>query len=338
MSLLLLLACVRPPVSPELPVESPSAREPPTPFGHPLIIGHRGSPGYLPEHTLVGYQRAVELGADYIEPDLVITRDGHLVARHEHELGGSTNVAEVFPGRRTTRVVDGRSVSGWFSEDFSLAEVKTLRARQVLDTRSSEHDDLHAIPTFQEVLDLVQALEVQTGRRIGIYPETKHPGYFDEIGLSMEEPLLEQLTEYGYRSADDPVFIQSFEEANLRELDTHTNLSLVQLLRPRDLPMDLGLVATYADGIGIHKSSLLTKTVSGVGAVSPELVNEAHAAGLLVHVYTFRDEPRYVASGYGGDPVAELQDCFDAGVDGVFSDFADTAVRARSQWKSGADP
>jgi glycerophosphoryl diester phosphodiesterase len=325
-------------VTPATPVGSPSTAELPASFGHPLVIGHRGAPGYLPEHTLVGYQRAVEMGADYIEPDLVITRDGHLVARHEHELGGSTNVAEVFPDRRSTRVIEGRSVSGWFSEDFSLAEVKSLRARQVLDTRSSEHDDLYAIPTFQEVLDLVKTLEVQSGRRIGVYPETKHPGYFDEIGLSLEEPLLEQLTDHGYQSADAPVFIQSFEEANLRELDTKTNLRLVQLLRPRDLPMDLASVATYADGIGIHKSSLLTETVSGVGAVSPELVNEAHAAGLLVHVYTFRDEPRYLASSYAGDPVAELQDYFDAGVDGVFSDFSDTAVRARSRRESGAEP
>ena len=338
LSTLLLLGCVPPAVAPESPGEPSQVAAPSPAFGDPLVIGHRGAPGYLPEHTLVGYRRAVELGADFIEPDLVMTGDGHLIARHEHELGASTDVAERFPDRRTTRVVDGETVSGWFSEDFSLAEVETLRARQVLDTRSAEHDGLHPIPTFEEILDLVAQLEAETGRRIGLYPETKHPGYFDELGLSMEERLLEQLAAHGYRSADDPVFIQSFEEANLRELDTRTEVRLIRLLRPRDLPTDLSTVAAYADGIGVHKSSLLRKTVSGVGAVSPDLVDDAHAVGLLVHVYTFRDEPRYLAAGYEGDPVAELRDYFDAGVDGVFADFPDTAVRARAQGGSGAVP
>ena len=187
--------------------------------GAPLIvIGHRGASGYRPEHTLASYDLAINLGADFIEPDLVSTKDGVLIARHENEISETTDVANhpEFADRRTTKVIDGVSVTGWFTEDFTLAEIKTLRAKERLPFRDQCFNGLYQVPTFQEVIDLAKQKSVD--RIIGIYPETKHPTYFDSIGLSLEEPLLQILTENGYKGPNAPVFIQSFETANLQDL------------------------------------------------------------------------------------------------------------------------
>src|SRR5262245_17823262 len=181
----------------------------------PLIIGHRGASGHRPEHTLAGSRLAAEMGADFIEPDLVVTKDGVLIARHENEIGGTTDAADKFPDRKRTKTIDGMPVTGWFSEDFTLAEIKTLRARERLPFRSHGWDGQFAIPTFDEVIALAQELGRELGRPVGIYPETKHPTYFRGIGLSIEDRMLASLERHGWNTADAPVFIQSFE-TNLR--------------------------------------------------------------------------------------------------------------------------
>ncbi len=310
-----------------------------------LIIAHRGASGHLPEHTLEAYELAVRQGADYIEPDLVITRDGVLVARHENEIGGTTNVAELYPDRRTRRIVDGRTVEGWFAEDLTLAELRAVRARERLATRSHAADDRFAVPTFDEILTLVRRLEGETGRTIGVYPETKHPSYFRAIGLALEEPLLAALDRHGFGAPGDAVYIQSFETANLRWLRARTRLPLVQLFAAGELPPDLaaagdartvddlltpaGLreIASYADAIGIEKALALTPGVRPRAAPNP-LVRDAHAAGLRVHVWTFRSDAPFLAPAYAGDPAAEYRAFAALGVDGVFTDFPDDAVAA----------
>lgn len=302
----------------------------------------------MPEHTLAAYELAVHQGADYIEPDLVSTRDGALVARHENEIGGTTDAAERFPARRTTKQVDGIQVTGWFTEDFTLEELKTLRARERLPFRSQARNGEFEVPTLEEILDLVARLERDTGRRIGLYPETKHPSYFRGLGLSLEEPLLAALHARGYAGAGDPVFIQSFEVGNLRWLRERTGLRLIQLLDDQGAPWDLraagdprtcadlatpaGLrdIAAWADGIGPNKR-LIVPAATGGGLGEPTtLVADAHAAGLLVHPWTFRNEASFLHAAYGGDPAAELRQFLRLGVDGVFADFPDVAVRARS--------
>lgn len=313
----------------------------------PLVIAHRGASGYLPEHTLAAYALAVAQGADYIEPDLVATRDGVLVARHENDIGTTTDVAARFPDRRTTRLVDGIAVTGWFTEDLTLAELKTLRARERLPFRSGDHDGHYPVPTLEEILDLVARLDAETGRRIGLYPETKHPSYFRQIGLPLEEPLIAALEARGYRGPTDPVFIQSFETANLRWLRQRTRLRLVQLLDQEGAPWDwreagragsyadmltpAGLhdVAGRADGIGPHKHLIVPWTPAGDLDRPTSLVNDAHAAGLLVHPWTFRSDPEFLHPAYGASPEREIRQYLELGVDGVFADFPDVAVRAR---------
>ena len=215
----------------------------------PFVIAHRGASGYLPEHTLAGYFVAIQQGADYVEPDLVITRDGALVVRHENEIGGTTNVAAhpEFASRRTTKTIDGQTITGWFTEDFTLAELKTLRARERLPELrrgNTRYDGVFQIPTFDEVLELVAAADAQRAAqarangsaplaRIGIYPETKHPSHFAQAGLFFDDRLLEALNRHGYRHRSDPICIQSFEVANLRALRQRTDLTLVQLVEPR---------------------------------------------------------------------------------------------------------
>jgi len=328
----------------------------------PLVIGHRGASGYRPEHTLASYQLAIDMGADYIEPDLVSTSDHVLVARHENEIGGTTDVADhpEFAGRRTTKTIDGNPVTGWFTEDFTLAELRTLRARERLpDLRpaNTAFDGLYQVPTFQEVIDLAKRVGV------GIYPETKHPTYFDSIGLSLEEPLVATLHANGYRGRNAPVFIQSFEVANLKELNRRTRVPLVQLLdatgRPYDFvvagdprtyadlatPEGLAEIATYADGVGPNKSLIVPRDPDGNLLDPTSLVRDAHRAGLQVHPWTFRKENNFLPNDFRqgnpaspeflratGDAPAEFRLFYRLGVDGLFSDHPDTAVAARHQF------
>jgi glycerophosphoryl diester phosphodiesterase len=352
----------------------------------PIVIGHRGASGYVPEHTLVSYYIAIQQGADYAEPDLVMTKDGVLVARHENEIGGTTDVAEhaKFARRRTVKVVDGASLEGWFTEDFTLAELKTLRARErIPDIRpaNTRFDGQFGIPTFDEVLALIRSVDAQratVARRlgkpkpapIGVYPETKHPTYFDELGLRMDRPLLQTLARHGYEGRKAPVFIQSFEVGNLKRLRKKTALPMVQLIEASGAPYDfvaaggsrtyadliapagLAEVATYANAIGPNKSLVIPRVpgnainasggaaaVDGKLGAPTSLVRDAHAAGLGVHPWTFRAENHFLPANLRsssdptqhGDLAAEISAFLDAGVDGFFTDHPVLGSRARDE-------
>jgi glycerophosphoryl diester phosphodiesterase len=316
------------------------------------VIAHRGASGHRPEHTLAGYTLAVTMGADYIEPDLVSTKDGVLVARHENEIGGTTDVAAKFPARRTTKTVDGGRITGWFTEDFTLAELRTLRANERLAFRSHAYDGQFAVPTFDEVLALADSLGKARGRVVGVYPETKHPTYFRSIGLPLEPALLRSLTAHGRNRRDGAVFIQSFEVGNLRALRPQTQVPLVLLLSGGEAPPDraqagdartgtqwvtpegLREIATFADAVGVN-----TRMIVGAdsAAVPTTLVRDAHAAGLKVHVWTLRPEAVFLPKRYGGDPLAEVREMAGLGVDGIFSDVPDVVVKglARASARPG---
>jgi glycerophosphoryl diester phosphodiesterase len=319
----------------------------------PLVIAHRGASGYRPEHTLEAYELAITMGADFIEPDLVITKDGVLLARHESELSKTTDVADhpELAHYRTTKRIEGHEVTGWFAEDLTFAEVTTLRARERHLFRSHEHDGLFKIPTFDEVLDLAVNKSRETGRPIGVYPETKHPSYFRSLGLPLEESLLAALEDKGRLAPLVPVFIQSFETANLQAMRRQTDLPLIQLLdfkgQPRDLaeagdprtyddlatPQGLAAIAGYAQGIGPHKRRIVPAGPDGRLLPPTSLVADAHRAGLAVHSWTFRSEEPFLAPDYSGVPEGEYEQFFDLRVDGVFSDFASVAVHVRDAWQ-----
>jgi glycerophosphoryl diester phosphodiesterase len=302
-----------------------------------IVIAHRGASGERPEHTLESYRKAIEEGADYIEPDLVMTRDGVLIARHENEIGGTTDVAQhpEFAARRRTQIIDGETMVGWFTEDFTLAEIKTLRARERLPELRPQNcafDGRFAIPTFDEIMQLVgDANQRRTAAsRVGVYPETKHPAHFAAIGLAQEQAVLDVLQRHGYAEEGSPVVIQSFDPRNLRQLRAMTRLTLVQLLE-HELG-DLAEIAEYADGIGIAKS-----------LASEEGVRAAHEVDLKVHVWTFRAEneflPDDLKSGDSpaahGDLEAEIRRYLDRGIDGFFIDFPAIGVRVRNAYISG---
>ncbi|HYJ40698.1 MAG TPA: glycerophosphodiester phosphodiesterase [Steroidobacteraceae bacterium] len=338
----------------------------------PFVIAHRGASGYVPEHTLAAYFIAVQQGADYVEPDLVISRDGVLLARHENEIGGTTDVAShpEFAARKTTKTIDGESINGWFTEDFTLAELKTLRARERLPglrKANARYDGEFSIPTFDEVLDLVAAADAQRAEmaraaglpappRIGVYPETKHPSYFAKLGLTFDDRMLEALSRHGYSKRSDPICLQSFEVANLKALRRRTDLSLVQLVAPTGQPFDFTLtgdkrsyldlmtdsgleeIAAYADAIGPHKWMVVQFGAEGAGDTG--LARRARAAGLGIHVWTLRAENEFLPEVFrsAGDAAAhgdlkmEIQALLDAGITAFFSDHPDLAVRARDDW------
>jgi glycerophosphoryl diester phosphodiesterase len=360
------------------------AQVPKTLDGKPaIVIAHRGASGYLPEHTIEAYRLAIAQGADFIEPDLVITRDGQLIARHEPTLSGTTDVAERpdFAGRKRKVLVDGIETDDWFAFDFTLAEIKTLRARQPAAERDQSHNGRYLVPTFQEVIDLAKAESARLGRTIGVYPETKHSTLHAAVGLPLETPLVAMLRAAGWTTRDAPVIVQSFEVANLKALRRAIDVRLVQLVdaddvdpsggivlaKPYDKPYDFvvtgdartfkdlvtaaGLreIRTYADGVGPWKPYIMAGRMTlgadgkpadqnGDGKIDEQdrtmlppstLVADAHAAGLFVHTWTFRNEARRLASTYRGDPVAEMRAFFALGVDGLFTDFPDTGVKAR---------
>ncbi|HYW03538.1 MAG TPA: glycerophosphodiester phosphodiesterase family protein [Gammaproteobacteria bacterium] len=283
------------------------------------VIAHRGASGYLPEHTLAAYAMAHAMGADFLEPDLVMTRDGVLIARHDVILEDTTDVAAVFPARR-------RADGHWYAVDLDLAEIRGLQARERTEHRFRRDSHGFPVPTFEELLQLVAELNRLTGRRTGVYPETKQPGFHRAAGLPMEEPLLALLESYGYHDAADPVFVQSFDPESLRHMRASlgTRLRLVQLVGdPAPVtPSGLDAIAAYADAIGPDRR--LIDPYQAGDAPGPGLVRDAHARGLLVHPYTFRADavdPRYP------DFESELRRfCFELGVDGLFSDHPDRAA------------
>ncbi len=350
----------------------------------PLVIGHRGASGYLPEHTLAAYWMAIEQGADYIEPDLVSTKDGVLVARHENAIAivnadgslreATTDVAErpEFASRKTTKVIDGVSLTGWFTEDFTLAELKTLRARERLPqlrTANTRFDNMFEVPTFEEVLRLVEQANERRRQQalargghkaarqvkpIGVYPETKHPTYFDGIQLSLEEPLVRTLHAFGYKHRTSPVFIQSFEVGNLKDLAKLTRVPLVQLLngsgKPYDFvvsgdartyadltqPQNLKEIATYAQGVGAN-TNLMIPLVGGMLGTPTTLVADAHAAGLKIHGWTFRAENNFLPNEFDsssnpaelGNLAGQIQAFLALGMDGFFTDHPFLGKQAR---------
>lgn len=292
----------------------------------PIVIAHRGASGHRPEHTLEAYALAIAMGTDYIEPDLVSSKDGILVARHENEIGGTTDVADKFPARRTRKVIDGDSLSGWFTEDFTLAELKTLRAKERLAFRSHAYDGRFAIPTFDDVLALADSTGRRRGRAVGVYPELKHPTYFTSIGLPLEGRLLAALQAHGLDRRDAPVFIQCFEAEPLKALRSLTQVRLVMLLSSGGPATPSGWrdIARYADAVGVNSRMIVG---ADSAAVPTTLVRDAHAAGLKVHVWTLRSEPSFLAARYRGDPLAEVREFARLGVDGIFGDFPDVIVK-----------
>ena len=361
----------------------PAAKYPTLTGGLPLVIAHRGASGYLPEHTLEGYKRAIELGADFIEPDLVATKDGVLIARHEPNITNTTDVSTrtEFAARKTKKMVDGVEEEGWFASDFTLAEIKTLFAKQPVADRDQTQNAKFRIPTFEEVVDLAKTEGGKQGRVVGLYPETKHPTYHNGLNLSLEDRLLAILAKNSFATKTAPVIIQSIEVANLKYLRARTQVRIVQLIdaddvnpdgsmslvAPYDKPYDFAVakdprtfatmltpaglneIKTYADGIGPWKPYLIsTKQTIGADGKAADLngdgkvdqrdrtslpptdvVKNAHAAGLFVHAFTFRNEAVRLASDFKNDPKAEYQLFYRLGVDGLFSDFPDTALSAR---------
>ena len=339
-----------------LPSMSAGATAAQKPSAEPIVIGHRGASGHRPEHTLAAYELAARMGADYVEPDLVSTKDGVLVARHENEISGTTDVADhpEFAALRATKVIDGVTLTGWFTEDFTLAELRTLRAKERIPAvrqRNTIYDGRYRIPTFQGVIDRVKRLSRELGRPIGIYPETKHPSYFRSIGLALEGPLADTLRSNRLDRRGSRVFVQSFEIHNLEALNRRLDVPLVQLLgapsqRPADdprpyaqlaTPAGLAEIARYADGVGPSKDYIVPRDAAGNSLTATAFVADAHRARLLVHPYTFRNENTFLPLELrrGADPVAwgnalaEYGLFFGLGVDGVFSDYPDTAVDAR---------
>lgn len=329
----------------------------------PLVIGHRGACGYRPEHTLGSYQLAITMGADYVEPDLVATKDGVLVCRHENELSRTTDVAgrPEFAGRLTTKLIDGCGVTGWFSEDFTLAELQDLRAVErfpELRPANCRYNGKHHVPTFDELLCLIEIESRRRGEVIGVCPELKHPGHFDSIGLPLDEPLLADLGRHHLDRPNAEILVQSFEVGVLRRLSRSTQVRLVQLVAATGAPYDLRIsgdgraytdlisasglreISTYAFGVGVHRDLVLPRSADGYLLGPTSLVADAHAAQLTVYAWTLRNENLFLSADHRrgatpeahGEAVAELTRLLGAGVDGVVSDFPDTALAARDGW------
>jgi glycerophosphoryl diester phosphodiesterase len=313
----------------------------------PIVIAHRGASGERPEHTLLAYRLAIAEGADFIEPDLVLTKDGHFVVRHENEIAGTTDVASrpEFAGRKATKLIDGQSITGWFTEDFTLAEIKTLRARErlpALRPGSAMFDGQGQIPTYKDVVDLAKAESKRLGRTIGTYPEMKHPSYFAALGMPMEQRLADALKAYGLDSKSAPVFVQCFEVAPLKTFGQLSRARRVMLVGQGEAPVDvksaagIKAIAAFAEGLGPEWPLAVPIVDGGLGPAT-SLVADAHAAGLAVHPWTVRAENAFLppklrrgtAPGDHGDVDAVYKALFAAGVDGLFSDFPGLAVKAR---------
>ena len=324
---------------------SPAPRTPPQ--AKPLVIAHRGASGERPEHTLMAYRLAIAQGADFIEPDLVITSDGHLIVRHENEIGGTTDVAKhpEFAKRKRSKVIDDEKLDGWFTEDFTLAELKTLCARErlpALRKASAAFDGREPIVTYQEVIDLAKAESRRRGRVIGTYPEMKHPSYFAGIGLPVEARLADALKTNGLDSATAPVFVQCFEVEPLKTFRRYSRARRVMLVAQGKAPVDVGTaagiraIAAFAEGLG-PEWPLVIPTTGGVLGLPTALVLNAHLAGLAVHPWTVRAENYFLPASLKigalpaerGNVDAVCRALYAAGVDGLFSDFPGLAVQAR---------
>jgi glycerophosphoryl diester phosphodiesterase len=302
----------------------------------PLLIAHRGFPGLRHEHTRSSYDLAIDEGTDYIEPDVVATKDGHLVVRHENQINGTTDVAAhpEFADRKTAKIIDGSSLTGWFTEDFTLAELKTLRTRERIPDVRPHNAELpgEQILTFDEVVQIAAEGAARRGSTVGIYVETKHPSYFAGIGLDLNDLLIEALERNRLNTEDAPVIVQSFESGNLRDFDARSPLFLVRLISPKQRHEldNLDDIASFADAIGPHKDLVIPRDRRGRLDAPTDVVERSHAAGLDVHIWTMRDEPKFLPADC--TPGQEYAAYFDAGVDGLFTDWTTTAVAARKAW------
>ncbi|GAA1666723.1 glycerophosphodiester phosphodiesterase [Streptomyces yatensis] len=331
----------------------------------PTVIGHRGASGYRPEHTLGSYQLALDMGADIVEQDLVPTKDGHLVCRHENDITATTDVSAhpEFADRKTTKTVDGTKLTGWFTEDFTLAELKTLRAKERIPgnrQRNTLYDGRWEVPTFEEVLQWAEREGRRRGRRVWLYVETKHPTYFRKLGLGLEEPLAKLLRRYGRHKKDAALFLQSFEPSSIQRLRKLVGTPSVVLLstmdsRPWDFveandprtvadlvkPEGLKWIASYAQGIGPDLSVIIPRTPDGKLGTPTSVVKDAHAAGLILHPYTMRNENTFLPADFRrgtdpnayGDAFGAFKAYFATGIDGIFSDNADTALLAAADFR-----
>ncbi|NUH37777.1 glycerophosphodiester phosphodiesterase [Streptomyces samsunensis] len=331
----------------------------------PTVIGHRGASGYRPEHTFGSYQLALDMGADIIEQDLVPTKDGHLVCRHENDITATTDVSAhpEFADRKTTKTVDGTKLTGWFTEDFTLAELKTLRAKERIPgnrQRNTLYDGRWEVPTFEEVLQWADREGRRRGRRVWLYVETKHPTYFRKLGLGLEEPLAKLLRRYGRHKKDAALFLQSFEPSSIQRLRKLVDTPGVVLLstvdsRPWDFveandprtvgdlvkPEGLKWIASYAQGIGPDLSVIIPRTADGKLGTPTSVVKDAHAAGLILHPYTMRNENTFLPADFRrgtdpnayGDAFGAFKAYFATGIDGIFSDNADTALLAAADFR-----
>ncbi|WP_405696133.1 glycerophosphodiester phosphodiesterase [Streptomyces sp. NBC_01185] len=330
----------------------------------PTVIGHRGASGYRPEHTLGSYQLALDMGAHIVEQDLVPTKDGHLVCRHENDITGTTDVADhpEFASRKATKKVDGISLTGWFTEDFTLAELKTLRAKERIPGNRQEntlYDGRWEIPTFEEVLRWADKEGRRRGRPVWLYVETKHPSYFRGLGLALEEPLAKLLRRYGRHRANSPLILQSFEPGSVRRLAELVATPRVVLLSgPKERPWDfveagdprtvadlvkpegLKWIASFAQGIGPTLDLVVPRDAAGRLTTPTTLVADAHARGLVLHPYTLRNENTFLPAEFRrgtdpnayGDAFGALRVYFEAGIDGIFSDNPDTALLAAADF------
>ncbi|TVZ51802.1 glycerophosphodiester phosphodiesterase [Dokdonia sp. Hel_I_53] len=340
----------------------------------PLIIAHRGAQSHFPEHTIEGYQKAIEFGADYIEPDLVLTKDGVFVARHEPYLSQKTNISNFkeFQNRKTTKILDGEIVTDWFVSDFTVAELKKIKTRQFWKNRPHNYDDQFEIPTFEEIIALLKAYKKKSGKEIGIYPELKHPTFHKQLGLEMEDRFLNQLLKAEYTRRDSKIYVQCFEVKTLQYLRRKTSVKLVQLIgasgynqngdlrfkkldgsydssgQPYDFyvendkrdysffatPKGMEFMATYADGVGPWKPFVVSVARDLVAhpksLIATDFVELAHKSKLEVHPYTFKNEDQQWSS--NEEPTQEYLKFFEAGVDGVFTDYTNEAVRARNEF------
>ncbi|MEW2549755.1 glycerophosphodiester phosphodiesterase [Streptomyces sp. NPDC047002] len=353
-----------------VPAAAAAAQAAPRPAGHggalpvPTVVGHRGTAGYRPEHTLASYRLALDMGADIVEQDVVPTRDGHLVCRHENDISATTDVADhpEFAARRTTKSVDGTAVTGWFTEDFTLAELKTLRAKERIPA-NRQHNTLYdghfEVPTFEEVLAWADEEGRRRGRPVWLYTETKHPTYFRGIGLPLEERLAALLRRHGRHRADSPLYLQSFEPTSMRRMAGLVGTPRVVLLdaagtQPWDLksagdprgvddlvtPEGLRWIASFAQGIGPTLDLVVPKDAAGRLGEPTTLVRDAHARGLILHPYTMRNENTFLPADFRrgtdpnayGDAFGAFRAYFETGIDGVFTDNADTALLAREEF------
>ncbi|MFL1897464.1 glycerophosphodiester phosphodiesterase [Aquimarina sp. 2-A2] len=346
---------------------------PPLNIQKPLVIAHRGAQSILPEHTLEAYSKAIAMGADYIEPDLVMTKDSVLIARHEPFMSGTTNVSELpeFAHLKTTKILDGKEITDWFASDFTLAQIKALRAKQARADRSDQFDGLFEVPTFEEIITLAKTTKSRTGNPIGLYPEMKHPYFHKQLDMAIEDALLSALEKAGLNNEEAPVFVQCFEVAPLQYINERSTVKLVQLISTYAVKADGSLdftvpdgdfisyaapfdfyaagdtrtyefftteegmrfTASYADGIGPWKPFIISYKQDTDGTLSllpsTNFVTLAHQFDLQVHPYTFRNEDEK----WSTNPEEEYHLFFDAGVDGVFTDYTDEAVKAVSTWK-----